>query len=332
MAESLFAIKPSLTPGRRAQSPTAPIRFSPPTLPMAPPKAAVATSPLKATLQIEAAPYENYAAAPVTPDKSPSLPIRDAAAEVANTESWFAGAQTLFQGAVRSGVQVLKGAKAAAASRFVAPVADFLEGGKTTVNAGQAIGRALSGAASKGVDLLGKGGSALARAAGLPKVVAVTTDLAAKAAPKAAAVGSFAGKALGATARVVGKVAPALNVVSSTWETVKAFKESDPVKKRGAVANATLSWASTGAAIGAIAVGATPVGWGLAAGAAAVAGFQLVDTAYFDGKGTQWIGDTAAKTWEGTKSLASGAWKGSKSLASGAWEGTKSLASKLKFW
>lgn len=304
--------------------------------PLAPPAGGTGTR--TASISFATPKYGAYApapaapVAPVTPAKTPSTAIRDGAADAANKESWFAGVQTFFQGAVRTGVQVLKGAKFAAVSRLAAPVADFLEGGKSTIHAGQAVGRFLSNAGSRGVDLLGKGATALANASGLPKVAKVATDVAAAAGPRVAAAGTFAGKAFGATAKVVGKVAPALNVVSSTWETVKAFQENDPAKKNGAVANATLSWASTGMALGAVALGATPVGWGLAAGAAAVAGFQLVDSTFLGGKGTQWIGDTAAKTWNGAKNVASNAWNGAKNVASNAWEGTKNVASKLKFW
>ena len=186
------------------------------------------------------------------------------ARETLDKNGWWASTQTFLQGATRAGSLA---ARAMRSARVVTAIADVLEGNAQTI--------------SRGVQA-----TTDATKAFFTKVAPKYADDAMKAAGPVIRGG-------GTVLRAVGKAAPFVSVVAAGWDTYKAISENDPAKKAGAWANATLSVGGTAAALGAIALGATPVGWALGIGAAAVAGFQLVDNLAFDGKGTQAIGDAA---------------------------------------
>lgn len=93
--------------------------------------------------------------------------------------------------------------------------------------------------------------------------------------------------AFGFTVRAVAKAAPVLSVIAAAWDVTKAATEPNPAARRTAWANAGLSVVGAGLGVGAAILGATPVGWGLAIGSAAIAGFQLYDTWYANGDVTR---------------------------------------------
>ena len=129
----------------------------------------------------------------------------------------------------------------------------------------------------------------------------------------------------GTMARALGKAAPVLNVLVAGYDTYKADQTKNPAERRAAFANAGLSIASTGLALGAVALGtaagtaaaaavgvaAAPVAIALGAGAAVIAGFQLVDTLAFGGKYTAKIAESRVgqAMAAGTEAVASGAKK-----------------------
>ena len=201
-------------------------------------------------------------------------PEGSGARETLDKNGWVAGIQTFLQGASRAGA--LAG-RVVIRAKALTSIAEVLDGNAQTIG--------------KGVERITSAASGF-----FTRVLPRYADDAMK-------VASPVIKGGGAVVRAIGKAAPVLNVVAATWDTYKAATEKDPAKKTGAWANAGLSIGGTALALGAVALGATPVGWALGIGAAAVAGFQLVDNLAFDGKGTQAIGNAAKKVWGALSSL-----------------------------
>ncbi|MFN3429921.1 MAG: hypothetical protein ACK46X_08210 [Candidatus Sericytochromatia bacterium] len=172
------------------------------------------------------------------------------------------GAQTFVQGATRGAAQVSR-------ARGLLVAANLAEGDGGTI--GKGVEKGVAGVRTAATRVAPQYADEIARA---------TAPLL---------------RGLGGAARVLGKVAPVLNVLVAGYDTAKAVGEKDPAKQNAAWANAGLSVGGTALAVGGVLVGATPVGWALGAGAAAVAAFQLVDTFAFDGKGTAWLGENVAK-------------------------------------
>ncbi len=174
--------------------------------------------------------------------------------------------------------------------RIVQPAADFLQGGQTTAAVGTQAGQVLSLGAASTARVAGRGIDRAMAWAGFANPGAASRAVESSLAGIKAGARSV-GSSLGAAARIVGRLAPFFNVMASSWDTAKAFAENDPDYKRQAVANAVVSWAGTLMVIGALFLGATPLGIGLAAGATAIAGAQLIDNLFFDGGGTRVLGD-----------------------------------------
>lgn len=244
------------------------------------------TTPRPGTTPMRAAPTATIEATPRMGGDQASFGARPApepagsgARETLDSNGWWASTQTFLQGATRAGA--LAG-RTLLRFRAFATIADVLDGDR------HVIGR--------GVERLTTGASNLA------------TKVAPKYADDAMKVAAPVIKGGGAVVRAIGKAAPVFNVVAAVWDTYKAATEDDPAKKAGAWANAGLSVGGTAMALGAVALGATPVGWALGIGAAAVAGFQLVDNLAFGGKATQAIGEGVAAVASGAKNAAKAAW------------------------
>ncbi len=245
------------------------------TEPTVPARAAAATIVRPAT---EAGPRMSGDQTAFGPKPVPAGPSGAGANDVLDKNGWWASVQTFAQGATRAG---------AVAGRFVLRAKAFTTIAELLDGNAQVIGR--------GVARLTTGASNL------------VTKVAPKYADDAMKVAAPAIKGGGSVLRVIGKAAPVFNVVAATWDTYKAASENDPAKKAGAWANAGISIGGTAMALGAVALGATPVGWALGIGAAAFAGFQLVDNLAFGGKATAAIGDAVAggakKVWGAITSL-----------------------------
>lgn len=214
-----------------------------------------------------------------------AAPTGAGASDALDKNGWWAGFQTFFQGATRAGA--LAGRALLRAKAFTT-IAEVLDGNAQVI--GQGVERLTAGAAN------------------------LATRVVPRHADDAMKVVAPAIKGGGSVLRVLGKAAPVFNVVAATWDTYKAASETDPARKAGAWANAGLSIGGTGMALGAVALGATPLGWALGIGAAAFAGFQLVDNLAFGGRGTQWLGEQAAAAGgaiaDGARAIAGGAVNG----------------------
>jgi hypothetical protein len=191
------------------------------------------------------------------------------ARQALDKNGWWASIQSFLQGATRTGA--LAGRALVRARAFTA-IADVLDGNGAT------IARGVARATEATSGFLGR---VVPRAAG-PAMKVLAPAI----------------KGGGFVLKAVGKATPIFSVAAAGWDTYKASSERDPAKRNQAWANAGISIGGTAATIGAIAIGATPVGWALGIGAAALAGFQLVDNLGFGGRGTKAIGDGAKRVWD----------------------------------
>lgn len=208
-----------------------------------------------------------WVAAPRVPGDSlqlrtPAAPAGSgSAADALDKSSWWASMQTFAQGTVR--VLSISARTVARGKAFVA-LANVLDGDKLTI------------------------------ARGAERLTTKITATAARVLPgQAARINRFATpliRGAGSTLRAVGKAAPVLNVIAATWDTTKAIAEKDPAKQPGAWANAGLSISGTALAVGAVVIGASPIGWAAGIAAASVAGFQLADTLIAGGAWSSTIG------------------------------------------
>jgi len=188
-------------------------------------------------------------------------PRGSGAREVLNTNGWWSGIQTFAQGAARG---LALGVRTIARGGALVAVADVMDGNKAAI--------------ARGVERLS---TRVAAAAG--RALPAQADLITRVANPLIRAG-------GATLRFVARVAPFLNVAAAGWDTYKAATETDATKRPGAWANAGLSIGSAVLAVGAVVVGATPLGWAAGITAAGVAGFQLADTLIAGGAWTAAIG------------------------------------------
>ncbi|HEY9722694.1 MAG TPA: hypothetical protein V6D47_11815 [Oscillatoriaceae cyanobacterium] len=194
------------------------------------------------------------AAAPLT-----SAPSDESSWLLADANGKFASVQTIAQGATRAGAALLHNNKA------VTFTADVLDGKGTEVE--------------EAITAFARGASSL--------VSRLSPDLAGKVVPAI----FKAEDTLCDGMRSVGEAAPIFNILSATYDTLRAIREQRPDKRRAAWATACLSIVGTGLALGAATLAGTPAGWGLGAGAAATCSFQLLDSVAFGGKASQWLGD-----------------------------------------